>query len=91
MMNISISFTMRNEEINARKIITVKYATCAIVACEQQTHFRSSLLSLRKIERNDDRKYVCCSQASAIAKKKPEQIQACRDFNPDLYDTGAAL
>ena len=38
------------------------------LACEQQTHFRSSLLSLRKIaifrrERSDDRKCVCCSQA----------------------------
>ena len=36
------------------------------VACEQQTHFRSSLLSLQKIfseERIDDRKCVCCSQA----------------------------
>ena len=32
------------------------------LACEQQTHFRSSLLSLRK--RSDDRKCVCCSQAS---------------------------
>ena len=31
------------------------------LACEQQTHFRSSLLSLR--ERSDDRKCVCCSQA----------------------------
>ena len=35
-------------------------------ACEQQTHFWSSLLSLRKIaifqrERSDDRKCVCCS------------------------------
>ena len=39
------------------------------VACEQRTHFRSSLLSLRKIaifrkERSDDRKCVCCSQAT---------------------------
>ena len=38
------------------------------VACEQQTHFRWSLLSLRKIaivqrERSDDRKCVYCSQA----------------------------
>ena len=38
------------------------------LACEPQTHFRSSLLSLRKIaifrrERSDDRKCVCCSQA----------------------------
>ena len=32
------------------------------VACEQQTYFRSSLLSLRR-ERSDDRKYVRCSQA----------------------------
>ena len=41
---------------------------CGNVACEQQTHFRSSLLSLRKIaifrrETSDDRKCVCCSQA----------------------------
>ena len=36
------------------------------LACEQQTYFRSSLLSPRKIrrEKSDDRKYVCCSQAS---------------------------
>ena len=40
------------------------------IACEQQTYFRSSLLSLRKIatliwrERSDDRKCVCCSQAT---------------------------
>ena len=31
----------------------------AMLACEQQTHFRSSLLSLF----SDDRKCVCCSQA----------------------------
>ena len=42
-----------------------------MVACEQQTHFRSSLLSLRKIaifqrERSDDRKCVCCSLASRM-------------------------
>ena len=42
----------------------------APVACEQQTHFRSSLHSLRKIatfwrERSDNRKCVCCSQARA--------------------------
>ena len=27
----------------------------------------------------------------AVAKRKPEKIQACRDSNPDLCDTGAAL
>ena len=32
--------------------------TCKVLACEQQTHFRSSLLSLRKC--------VCCSQASKV-------------------------
>ena len=30
------------------------------IACEQQTHYRSSLL---RRERSDDRKCVCCSQA----------------------------
>ena len=45
---------------------------CKQVACEQQTHFRSSLLSLRKIaifrrERGDDRKCVCGSQATKQA------------------------
>ena len=42
-----------------------------MVACEQQTPFRSSLLSLRKIaifqrERGDDRKCFCCSLASRM-------------------------
>ena len=43
-----------------------------LIACDQQqTHFRSSLLSLRKIaifrrERTDDRKCVCCSQAKLL-------------------------
>ena len=27
----------------------------------------------------------------AVAKRKPEKNQACRDSNPDLCDTGAAL
>ena len=48
--------------------------TGAAVACEQQTHFRSSLLSLRKIaifrrERSDDRKCVCGSQARAAGNR----------------------
>ena len=42
-----------------------------MVACEQQTHFRSSPLSLPKTaifrrERRDDRKRICCSQASRM-------------------------
>ena len=45
------------------------------VACEPQTHFRSSLLSFRKIaifrrERSDDRKCVCGSQASLAGVRK---------------------
>ena len=27
----------------------------------------------------------------AVAKRKPQKNQACRDSNPDLCDTGAAL
>ena len=43
----------------------------SLLACEAQTHFRSSLLSLRKIaifrrERSDDRKCVCASQATSL-------------------------
>ena len=38
---------------------------CVAIACEQQTHFRSSLLSLRK--KWDDLKCVCCSQASVAS------------------------
>ena len=37
-----------------------------VLACKQQTYFRTSLLSLRKRERSDDRKYVCCSQAKPV-------------------------
>ena len=37
------------------------------LACEQQTHFRSSL----NRERSDDRKCVCCSQASIA---RPNEI-----------------
>ena len=41
------------------------WGTWVPLACEQQTHFRSSLLSLRREEkRSDDRKCVCCSQAN---------------------------
>ena len=47
------------------------FGVTLLLACEQQTHFRSSLLSLRKIQRSDDQKCVCCSQATSlqVAKK----------------------
>ena len=45
-----------------------------LLACKQQTHFRSSLLSLslppslpQRRERSDDRKCVCCSQARFLS------------------------
>ena len=44
------------------------YASVTI-ACEQQTHFRSALLSLRK-RGSDDRKCVCCSQVTATTEQK---------------------
>ena len=31
------------------------------------------------------------NETYAVAKRKPEKNQACRDSNPDLCDTGAAL
>ena len=40
--------------------------TRGIIACEQQTHFRSSLLSAFRREGSDDWKCVCCSQARSI-------------------------
>ena len=64
---------------------------CKQLACEQQTHFRSSLLSLRR-ERSDDRKCVGCSQASkqqAIIKK----IQFHSETNepPNAFQTSLQL
>ena len=60
------TFTLLNSIVNERQQLCLVRAH---VACEQQTHFRSSLLSLRKIaifrrERSDDRKCVCGSQAN---------------------------
>ena len=42
-----------------------------LLACEQQTHFRSSRFSpsekyIFRRERSDDRKCVCCSQARKL-------------------------
>ena len=54
------------------------------LACEPQTYFRSSLLSLRK-ERSDDRKYVCGSPATI---KEPI---VCAKFHLLLYKPRAKL
>ena len=48
------------------------------VACEQQTHFRSSLLSIFRRERSDDRKCVCCPQANNKVTPKTIKSAICR-------------
>ena len=52
---------------------TKQYHASLLLACEQQTHFRSPLLSLPpsifRRERSDDRKCVCGSQASLLLRR----------------------
>ena len=55
------------------------------IACEQQTHFRSSLGSLRKIaifrrDRSDDWKCVCCSQANLSHCVMNSHLDSCTKF-----------
>ena len=63
---------------NARGGKAVHTLFTLALACKRQTYFRSSLLSLR----SDDRKFVCCSQATLAfarlknAKKKTPVAQA---------------
>ena len=56
-----------------KKILAEQKTTSPFLAWEQQTYFRSSLLSLRKVifrrERGVDRTYVCCSQQATPASK----------------------
>ena len=68
------------------------------VACEPQTHFRSSLLSLRKIaifrrERSDDRKCVCGSQANkgATNSRIHHFLPQCIAFNHTFYHNALHL
>ena len=44
----------------------VWHLSVVLLACEAQTYFRSSLLSLFRRERSDDRKYVCASQVTVL-------------------------
>ena len=67
----------------------------------QSMYLTISMLKLRKYEihifelRNEEinvKKILAVVNATyAVAKRKPEKNQACRDSNPDLCDTGAAL
>ena len=56
-----------------KKILAEQKTTSPFLAWEQQTYFRSSLLSLRKVifrrERGVDRTYVCCSQQATPTSK----------------------
>ena len=53
-----VTWTMKAKMLSATAML--------LLACEAQTHFRSSLLSLRASERSDDRKCVCASQAMLL-------------------------
>ena len=48
----------RSIPLHARKNYPPEQLARTLLACEQKTYFRSSLLSLRKNKRSDDRKYV---------------------------------
>ena len=63
------------------------YLTTTIVLtipCLGQIRITLYTLSVKKI-------LAVINATYAVAKRKPEKNQACRDSNPDLCDTGAAL
>ena len=49
------------------------------------------IFELRNEELNVKKILAVINASYAVAKRKPEKNQACRDSNPDLCDTGAAL
>ena len=49
------------------------------------------IFELRNEEINVKKILAVVNATYAVAKRKPEKNQACRDSNPDLCDTGAAL
>ena len=61
------------QQVSRKKILAEQKTTSPFLAWEQQTYFRSSLLSLRKVifrrERGVDRTYVCCSEQATPASK----------------------
>ena len=53
---------------------------------------RIHIFELRNEELNVNKILAVINATYAVAKRKPEKKnQACRDSNPDLCDTGAAL
>ena len=49
------------------------------------------MLELQNEEINEKRILAVQVTTYAVAKRKPEKIQACQNLNSDLCDTGAAL
>ena len=68
--------------------------TC-VVFCQKShlpTPTNVSIVILAIIDILNVKKILAVINATyAVAKRKPEKYQACRDSNPDLCDTGAAL
>ena len=54
-------------------------------------HKKNAYTSLPVITLNIKKILAVINATYAVAKRKPEKNQACRDSNPDLCDTGAAL
>ena len=53
--------------------------------------YETHIFELRNEEISVKKILAVINATSAVAKRKPEKNQACRDSNPDLCDTGAAL
>ena len=59
-----------------------KLQTAQVIACEVQTYFWSSLLSLRNYrrERSDNQKYVCTSQATQVRAQKESKVFTIKNY-----------
>ena len=53
--------------------------------------YETHIFELRNEEISVKKILAVINATYAVAKRKPEKNQACRDSNPDLCDTGAAL
>ena len=53
--------------------------------------YETQIFELRNEEISVKKILAVINATYAVAKRKPEKNQACRDSNPDLCDTGAAL
>ena len=53
--------------------------------------YEIDIFELRNEELNVKKILAVINATYAVAKRKPEKNQACRDSNPDLCDTGSVL